>query len=96
MAIYDPNSNQHSSNDTVASFTPKEKQLVQEYKKPIVKKVTIELTEVEYDGIKKYLFDQNGEKASVSQVKEHVQNIISGYINASQNAESNYITQQKG
>jgi hypothetical protein len=55
------------------------------------KKVCISLSENEYDGIKKYLFNQFGERATEQDVIKHVQNIVSGYINAPQNAESIYI-----
>lgn len=55
--------------------------------------VTINLSPAEYDGIKKYLFDQNGEKATKKDVASHVQNIVSGYINAPQSCESQYIQQ---
>lgn len=55
--------------------------------------VNIKLSPAEYDGLKKYLFDMNGERATKQDVADHCQSIVSGYINAPQNAESTYIPQ---
>jgi hypothetical protein len=55
--------------------------------------ITIRLTPNEYDGIKKYLFDTDGKRATKKDVRDHIQQIVSGYINAPHNAESDYIIQ---
>jgi hypothetical protein len=53
-------------------------------------KITIELTEAEERGLRDYLKDSDlvGNKEDI---KVHVQNIVSGVINAPQEASSSYI-----
>ena len=53
-------------------------------------KVTIELTEAEAKGIKLYLAEF-GEKASKEDIKIYIQGIVSGTLNAPQEAVSDYI-----
>lgn len=55
-------------------------------------KITIELTEQEANGIKKYLKEVDDiEKPNRDDVKQFVQGIISGTIHAPQEAVSSYI-----
>ncbi len=56
-------------------------------------KITIELTEAEAKGLKAYLQDFDGEKPTPAQIKQHIQGIVSGTLNAPQEAVSDYIKQ---
>lgn len=56
-------------------------------------KITIELTESETKGIKAYLKDTEGEKVGRSEILQYIQGIVSGTINAPQEAVSDYINQ---
>jgi len=55
-------------------------------------KVIVDLTEAEKKGIKEYLKDTgSGEPVTYEDVKAHIRNIVSGYLSAPHNAESDYI-----
>lgn len=54
-------------------------------------KVTIELSEAEVKGIREYLKEVDGEKPTAKDVKEYVQGMAKGIINAPQEAVSDYI-----
>ena len=54
-------------------------------------KVTIELSEAEAKGLKEYLKDLDGIRASKSDIQQHIQGIVSGVLNAPQEAVSDYI-----
>jgi hypothetical protein len=56
-------------------------------------KITIELSENEVKGIKAYLKDFDGIAPSKNDIKVYVQGIVSGTINAPQEAVSGYINQ---
>jgi hypothetical protein len=55
-------------------------------------KITIELTEAEVKGIKAYLLDLDGENNKAA-IKQYVQGIVSGTINAPAEAVRQYINQ---
>ena len=54
-------------------------------------KITIELSEVEVKGIKAYLSDTDCEPAERRNITQFIQGIVSGTINAPQEAVSDYI-----
>lgn len=58
-------------------------------------KVTIELSEAEVKGLKAYLLEVDNVKADNAYIKQHVQGIVSGTLNAPQEAVSDYIKQFK-
>ncbi len=54
-------------------------------------KITIELSEAEVKGLKAYLLEVDGVKADKNNIKQHIQSIVSGTLNAPQEAVSDYI-----
>jgi hypothetical protein len=56
-----------------------------------IMKVTIELSEAEAKGLKEYLKDLDGIRASKSDIQQHIQGIVNAVLNAPQEAVSNYI-----
>lgn len=56
-------------------------------------KITIELTEAEVKGLKAYFKDVDDVKADKDYIKQHIQGIVSGTLNAPQESVSDYIKQ---
>lgn len=56
-------------------------------------KLTIELTEAEVKGIKKYFKEVDGVNVKKEDIKQYIQGIVSGNINAPQESVSDYIKQ---
>jgi predicted NAD/FAD-binding protein len=56
-----------------------------------IMKVTIELSEAEAKGLKEYLKDLDGIRASKSDIQQHIQGIVNAVLNAPQEAVSEYI-----
>ena len=56
-------------------------------------KITIELTEAEVKGLKSYFKDVDDVKADKDYIKQHIQGIVTGTLNAPQEAVSDYINQ---
>ena len=56
-------------------------------------KITIELSEAEVKGLKAYLKEVDDVNANKDYIRQHIQNIVSGVLNAPQEAVSDYIKQ---
>jgi hypothetical protein len=54
-------------------------------------KITIELSEAEVKGLKAYLKEQQDSKVTKKDIQIHCQNIVTGTINAPQEASSVFI-----
>jgi hypothetical protein len=54
-------------------------------------KITIELSEAEVKGLKAYLLEVDEIKAGKADIQQHIQSIVTGVLNAPQEAVSGYI-----
>lgn len=54
-------------------------------------KVVVELSEAEVKGLKAYLKEVDDVNAGKAYIRQHIQNIVSGVLNAPQEACSDYI-----